>query len=170
MIQSILHLLDLPEEILLIIMSKLSNLDVLYSLTGASKKLDRLARDIVHTRSIDFIRMTSNDEIHSLSDNILDRFCQNILPRIHQNIECLTLESSSISRILHSTNYPKLFKLILPEVDLEFVSDYFNGNSCYFDKKPNLVKLNCFCFRTNAIYSYFQGANFASYRNRDGQE
>jgi hypothetical protein len=146
MTHSTLHLLDLPDEILLIILSKISNLDVLYSLIGVNKKLDRLACDIVHIRSIDFIRTTSNDEIHSLSDKILDRFCQNILPRIHKNIECLTLESSSISRIFHSTDYPKLFKLILPELDPEFVSLNFNGKYCNFDVKLNLIKLNRFCF------------------------
>ncbi|CAF2473620.1 unnamed protein product [Rotaria sp. Silwood2] len=137
MTDSTLHLLDLPDEILLIIMSNISNFDVLYSLIGVNKKLDRVACDIVHTRSIDFIGTRSNDEIHSLSDKILDRFCQNILPRVHNNIECLTLESSSISRIFHSIDYPKLFKLILPELDLEFVSHYFNGKYCNFDVKPN---------------------------------
>ena len=144
MTHSTLHLLDLPDEILLIIMSKISNLDVLYSLIDVNKKLDSLARDFVHTRSIDFIGTTTNDEIHLLSDKILDRFCQHILPQIHKNIECLTLESSLISRIFHSTDYPKLFKLILSEVDGEFVSHYFNGKYCYFDVKPNSVKLNCF--------------------------
>jgi hypothetical protein len=133
MTHSNLHLLDLPDEILLIIMSKISNLDVLHSFIGVSKKLDRLARDIVHTRSIDFIGTISNDEIQSLSNKILDRFCQDILPRIHKNIECLTLESSSISRIFHSIDYPKLFKLTLPELDLEFVSHYLNGKYCNFD-------------------------------------
>jgi hypothetical protein len=127
MTHSTLHLLDLPDEILLLIMSKISGLDVLYSLTGVNKKIDSLARDFVHTRSIEFIGTTSDDEIHSLSDKILDRFCENILPRIYQNIECLILESSSMCRIFHSTNYPKLFKLILPEVDLEFASQHFNG-------------------------------------------
>jgi hypothetical protein len=170
MTHSTLHLLDLPDEILLMIMSKISNLDVLYSLIDVNKKLDSLAREFVHTRSIEFIETISDDEMHSLSDNKLDRFCENILPRIHQNIECLTLESLSMCRIFHSTNYPKLFKLILCGVDLEFASQHFNGKYCHFDIKLNLVKLICFCFRTNVIYSYFQRANFASCCNGDGQE
>ena len=106
-------------------MSKISNLDVLYSVIVVNTKLDTLARDIVHTRSIEFIGTTSGDRIHSLSDKILNRFCENILPQIHKNIECFTLESSSMCRIFHSTNYPKLFKLILRKVDLEFASRYF---------------------------------------------
>ena len=119
--------LHLPDEILLIIMSKISNIDVLHSLMGTCEKLDRLACDLVHTRSIDLTETTSNDQIRPLSDEMLDRFCENILPRIHQNIECLTAESSSIHRIFQSIEYPKLFKLILPELDLESVSQYFNG-------------------------------------------
>ena len=135
-------LLDLPEEILLMIMSKMSNVDVLHSLVGTCEKLDRLARDLVHTRSIDFTEMTSNDEIRSLSDEMLNRFCGNILPRIHQNIECLTVESSSIHRLFQSINYPKLFKLILAEVDLQSVCEYFNGKCSHLYLKFNLVE--CF--------------------------
>lgn len=127
MTQSTVGLLDLPEEILLIIMSKISNVDVLHSLVGDCEKLDRLARDLVHIRSIDFTQTTSNDEIRPLSDKMLDRFCEHILPRIHHNIECITVQWSSVSRIFRSIDYPKLFKLILPELDMESVSEYFNG-------------------------------------------
>ena len=86
MTYSILHLLDLPDEILQMITSNISNVDVLHSLIGTCQKFDRLARDLVHTRSIDLTETISNDEIRPLSDEMLDRFCENILPRIHQNI------------------------------------------------------------------------------------
>ena len=127
MTHSTVHLLDLSDEILLIIMSKISNLDVLHSLMETCEKLDRLARDRVHTRSVDFTETTSNGQIRSLSDEMLDRLYENILPRIHQNIECITVESSSIRPIFQSIEYPKLFKLILPEFDLESASKYFDG-------------------------------------------
>ena len=136
MTHPILHLLDLPNEILLIIMSKISNVDVLHSLIDTCEKLDRLARDLVHIRSIDLTEMTSNDEIRPILNVMLDRFCEHILPRIHQNIECLTVESSSIRRIFQSIDYPKLFKLILPELDLESVSEYFNGKSSHLQSNP----------------------------------
>ena len=109
------------------IMSKISNVDVLHSFVDANVKLDRLARDFVHTRSIDLTEISSNDEIQPLSNEMLDRFYEHILPRIHQNIECLTVESSSIHRLFQSINSPKLFKFILPELTLESVSEYFNG-------------------------------------------
>lgn len=100
---------DLPEEILLIIMSKISNVYVLHSFVGTSVKLDRLARDFVHTRSIDLTEKTSNEEIRPLSDEILDRFCDDIFPEIHQNIESITVESSLIHRIFQWIDYPNLF-------------------------------------------------------------
>ena len=143
MIHSTCHLLHMPDELLLMILSKISNLDVLYSLIDVSRKLDSLARDFVHTRSIKFIETTPDSEIQSLSANKLDRFCENILPRIHQNIECFTLESSSMCRIFHSTNYPNLFKLVLPEVDLELAPIHFDGNLYHYDVKR---KFSCLLF------------------------
>ena len=140
MTRSIVDLLDLPEEILLLIISKISNVNVLHWFVDASVKLDRLARDFVHTRSIDLTETTSNDEIRPLSNEMLDRFCERILPQIHQNIESITMESSSIHRIFQSIDYPKLFKLILPQIDLESVSEYFNGNYSHFHFKPNWIK------------------------------
>lgn len=131
----------LPDEILLMIMSKLCNVDVLYSLMDVCERLDRLARDLVHTRSIDLTETTSNDEIRPLSDKMLDRFCENLLPRIHQNIECLTVESSSIHRLFQSLDYPKLSKLVFPELDLESVSKYLNGKYYHLH-----LKLNSFFF------------------------
>ena len=161
---SIVDILDLPEEILLIIMSKMLNVDVLHSLVGTCEKLDRLARDLVHTRSIDLTEMSSNDEIRSLSNEMLDRFCENILPRIHQNIECLTVESSSIHRIFQSIDYPKLFKFILPELDLESVSAYFNGKH----SQPCLKFNVWFSLRTNVVHSHLQRANHTCGSDRGG--
>ena len=108
--------------------------------------------------------MTSNDEIRSLSDEMLDRFCENILPRIHQNIECLTVESSSIHRIFQSIDYPKLFKLILPELDFESVSEYFNGKCSHLCLEFNL----CFSLRTNIVHSHLQRANHTCCSDRGG--
>ena len=99
----------LSDEMLLTILMKLNNVDVLYSLIGVNKKLDQLARDITFTRSIDLVKILSNKKRKS----ILDRFCFSIIPRIQHNIECLTLDSLSIDRVLSIANYPKLRKLTL---------------------------------------------------------
>ena len=55
---------SLPDEILLMIMSKISNLHALNSFVRVNKKLDRLAYDFVHNPAITLIETTSNDEIH----------------------------------------------------------------------------------------------------------
>ena len=51
---------------------EISNVDVLYSLIDTYEKLDRVARDFVYTKSIDFTETMTYNEIHSLSNEILD--------------------------------------------------------------------------------------------------
>jgi hypothetical protein len=76
--QSEIHLLDLPNEILLIILKKLDNIDTLYSLFGINnERLDILLEDDVFTNTLNFVS-TSSTADHL----ILDRFCISILPRI----------------------------------------------------------------------------------------
>ena len=50
-----MNLLCLSDEILLIILNKLSNTDVLYSLIEVNKRLDRLVRHCSLSKSIDFV-------------------------------------------------------------------------------------------------------------------
>ncbi len=121
------NILTLCDELLLAIFRKLNNMDVLYSLIGVNEKLDRLARDITFTQSIDLVRISSNEHNHSKTKSILNRFCIDILPRIQHNIECLTLDSLSIDRVLRIENYPKLHKITLVNLSLEMASRIFNG-------------------------------------------
>ncbi len=72
---TVISILDLSDEILLTIFKKLNNVDVLYSLVGVNKKLDKLIRDVVFTRSLDFVATLSNEENDSRINSILDRFC-----------------------------------------------------------------------------------------------
>jgi hypothetical protein len=101
--RSNIHLLDLPDEILLIILKKLDNIDVLYSLLNIeNNRLDILAQDKLFTNTLNLV----------LSDEIIfERFCRHILPRIHGNIKYLILESSAIKRILLAGSYPNLTNL-----------------------------------------------------------
>lgn len=103
--QSDIHLLDLPDEILLVIFKKLDNIDVLYSLLDIdNNRLDILAQDQVFTSNLNLV----------LSDEIIfNRFCIDILPRIHGNIKNLTIESSAMERILFTGKYQNLTNLKL---------------------------------------------------------
>jgi hypothetical protein len=115
-----LNILDLCDELLLIIFNKLDNINVLYSFVGVNKKLDRLARDITFTRSIDLVTNENND-------SILNRFIFDIIPRIQHNIECLTLDPLPMDHILHVENYPKLRKVTLVDLKLDMTLQIFNG-------------------------------------------
>ncbi|CAF3664120.1 unnamed protein product [Rotaria sp. Silwood1] len=122
-------ILDLPAEILLIILSKLKNIDVLYSLVGVHERLDRIVCDTIFTRSIDLATILSNNKNDSLINQILIRFCLDILPRIHQNIECLTLEPLFMGCILRISNYPNLHKLNIVKLDIDKALAYFSDES-----------------------------------------
>jgi hypothetical protein len=132
-----LNILDLCDEILLVILNKLNNIDVLYSLIGVNRKLDRLARDITFTQSVDLVAISSNEHNGSRNKSILDRFCFSIMPRIQHSIECLTLDPLSIDRVLCIGNYSKLHKLTLVNLQLEMGSRIFNGMLFILQEKVN---------------------------------
>jgi hypothetical protein len=126
--QSNLHLLDLPNEILLIIMKKLDNMNVLYSLLDVNnQQLDIIAQDNTFTNTLNFVLTTLTDEIFSLNDTVIDRFCTNILPRIHHNVKSLILDALSMERILCVVDYPNLTQLKLFNFNLNIVARYFTG-------------------------------------------
>ena len=114
---SSVELNDLPDEILMIILKKLSNVEVLYSLIGVNKRLNTIVHDSIFTNCLTLMRCFSDDSIYPLPDPILDRFCLQILPEIHHKIKWLNLESSSMKRILLATNYPNLYGLGLYDID-----------------------------------------------------
>jgi len=107
------HLLDLPDEILLIIMKKLGSMDVLYSLLGVNKRLDQMARSIDNTKCIDFVIASPNILSYIPSHFKLDRFCDEVLPQIHHNVTKLTLDKFSMTRVLLAGEYPNLIKIVI---------------------------------------------------------
>ncbi|CAF2503244.1 unnamed protein product [Rotaria sp. Silwood2] len=98
------HLLDLPDEILLIILNKLNNIDVVYSLLDINNgRLNVLAQENTFTNILKFI---SIDDIC-----LIDRFCTDILPIIHHNVKCFIFDPVIMERILLATKYPNLSEL-----------------------------------------------------------
>ena len=109
MSSSSLHLFDLPDEMLLSIVKRLDNVDVLYSLFGIDDgRLDRIVREKTFSHHLNFTSTLHRD---ATIEPILDRFCQNILPQIHFNIRSLTVEPSHMERILLASHYPNLTEL-----------------------------------------------------------
>ncbi|CAM4932424.1 unnamed protein product [Rotaria socialis] len=130
MTQPNVSLLDLSDEILLIILKKLDNTDVLYSLLDVdNQRLNTLVHDKSFTNTINFVLTTITDDVLSIADSILDQFCISILPKIDYTIKSLVLESESMERILLSADYPNLTELTLYNVNDHIVSHHFTVES-----------------------------------------
>ncbi|CAF4449238.1 unnamed protein product, partial [Rotaria sp. Silwood2] len=136
---SLVQLDHLPDEILLIILKKLDNDQVLYSLMGVNKRLNTFVYDSIFTSHLTLMRCSSNDSISPLSDTILDRFYLQILPTIHHKIQWLNVESSSMERILLSANYPNLYGLGLYNLEIETAKDLFTNGNVVIDLFKNKI-------------------------------
>jgi len=123
------HLLDLPNEMLFLILKKLDNVHVLYSLLGVNnQRLEIVAQNQMFTNILNFVSISqSTGEISSICGSILDRFLIDILPRIHKNVKSLILESVSMECILRAGNYPNLTELKIFNFNKAIVSRYFMG-------------------------------------------
>ncbi|CAF4666404.1 unnamed protein product, partial [Rotaria sp. Silwood2] len=125
--QSNISILDLPHEILLMILKKLDNMDVLYSLSDVNnQRLDIIVQENIFTNSLNFVLTTSTDDIFSLVDPILERFCINILRRIHPNVKSLIFDSISMERILLAVESPfrHIFQQQITDLILVFENDF----------------------------------------------
>jgi hypothetical protein len=118
--RSNVHLLHLPDEILLKILKKLSNIDVLYSLLDINNgRLNILAQENTFTDILKFVSINDN--------SIIDRFCSDILPRIHHNVRCFILCPVLMERILLATDYPNLTVLKIIHFQQEIALNYFTS-------------------------------------------
>ncbi|CAM4820753.1 unnamed protein product [Rotaria magnacalcarata] len=128
---SVANISALCDELLLNIFSKLSNIDVLYSFIGINQRFDKLARDITFTQSIDLTIISSDKNKNSRTTSIFDRFYLDIIPKIQHNIECFTLDSLSMERVLCIGNYSKFHKLNLVNLEIEMAFHIFNDESSF---------------------------------------
>jgi hypothetical protein len=119
---------NLPDEILMLILKKLNNLDVLYSFQGVNQRLNKVIQEPIFANHLTFVKRLSHNFIDLLCcDMILDRFGLQILPSIHHQIQWLDLESSSMKYILHAADYPNLHTLGLYNINEESARCLFTG-------------------------------------------
>ncbi|CAF1671392.1 unnamed protein product, partial [Adineta ricciae] len=143
--RSNIKLLDLPTEILFIILQRLDNMDALYSLFDVdTHRLNTVVQHKAFTTALNFVLLTSTDDILPVTDLILDRFYMSILPKIDHNITSLILESQSMERILRAADYPNLTKLKIYNFLDKIASSYFTG-------KKAKRKLNVYNSQDNYI-------------------
>ncbi|CAF1083285.1 unnamed protein product [Rotaria magnacalcarata] len=158
---STVNILTLCDEILVAIFNKLNNIDVLHSLIGVNRELDRLARDITFTQSLDLVAISSNKDNDSRNNSILDRFCFDILPRIQHNIDCLTLDLLLMDRILRIGHYSKLYKINLVIFQLEMASRILNVKNMFLFSPISLIDLpSTTCYSSNIVYLNVSLRNF----------
>jgi hypothetical protein len=148
---SVLSILDLPDEILLIIFKKLSNIDVLYSLMGIHEKLDNVVCGNDFTRVVDLLMISSYEADDSRPEAIPDRFLTQILPRIHDHVEHLTIDTCFFERVFHTGNYPNLRKLNL---ELHMVSNIFDGMLLDFRSRTILFIYCIFLEKSSFIHAF----------------
>ena len=112
-----INFIDLPGEILYIILDQLDNVDVLYSLFGIkNKRLDIIVRDHIFSNTLNLTKIINNARI-------FDRFRNYIIPQVRSNVKCLIVDSSSIEHI----HYPNLNHLILINFQRDNSLDQFRG-------------------------------------------
>ena len=125
MSRSNINLLDLPDEILLLILKKLNNIDVLYSFIDVNNEhLNNLAQEKIFSDTLNFISM---DNVSAIDQDKLHRFCKDILPRIHEKVKCFILEPISMEHILLAAEYPNLTELKLFNFTQEVCLNYFTS-------------------------------------------
>ncbi|CAM2722700.1 unnamed protein product [Rotaria socialis] len=137
--RSNVRLLDLPDEILLIILKKLNNIDVLYSLLDVNNgRLDILAQENTFTNILKFP--------HRYTYALIDRFCIDILPRIHHNVKCFITHPFCMKRILLATDYPNLTELEIFHFKQGITFDYLtivsSLRSSFQEQITNLTLIN----------------------------
>ncbi len=126
---------DLPNEILIIILKKLDSVDVLYSLYGINKWLNSITEDNAFTNTLKLVLTSSSDNVCSIPDRMLNQFYTSILPKIDHNIETLVLEPSSMENILLAANYPNLSEIKIFNFNKSIVSRYFTGKLIFLKIK-----------------------------------
>jgi hypothetical protein len=103
------QLMNLPDELLLIILTKLENVDVLYSLMGLNPRLDQIIRDSSFTTEINLIQ--PNADPCEQVDAFIHRFRLDILPKIPHLVRRFKVQSTSMEHLLLAAHYPNLCEL-----------------------------------------------------------
>jgi len=130
---SCVQLTHLPDELLMMIFKKINNMQVLHSLIGVNRRLNRIICDPTFTYRITLLTFSSDNVAHPLPNTMLDRFCSQILPKIHHNVKYLRVESLSMERVLLAAKYPNLYGLSIFNVKEETIQRIFTGEKFNFN-------------------------------------
>ena len=125
-----LNILDLPDEILILIFNELNMVDVLHSFMNLNERFNRLIFDPLYIQNLNMTAMITKsafDHIFSIDNQVFDQICKDILPQVQHQVNKLTLESTSVERILRSFHFPELKSLTLINFHEETLLQYLTG-------------------------------------------
>ncbi|CAF4528810.1 unnamed protein product [Rotaria sp. Silwood2] len=126
-----IQLTDISDEILLLILNKLSNIEVLYSLIGVNIRLDKIASNPIFTDHLTLLKRSLNGIIKLLDDPIFDRLYSEILPTIHHKVKWLDVEPLSMECVLLAVDYPNLHGLSLFNIERELAVRLLGGEHSF---------------------------------------
>jgi hypothetical protein len=127
-----LNILDLPNEILFMIVNKLNISHVVYSLFDVDERFTQIVLDplyILNIRNLDMtiINMKSFfDYTFTIDDQVFNIIYRKILPQISDHMNKLTIEQHSMKRIF-AFDYPQLYSLSLVNCEEEILFQYLRG-------------------------------------------
>ena len=127
-----LNILDLPDEILFIILDELRTTDAFYSLADVNQRFHRLVLDSLYTRHLNMTTIVNINSLYDQNSSIEDipnlpEICEKNLPQIDHQVHKLIVEQDSMKQILLAANYPKLYSLSLINFEQEIIYQYLTG-------------------------------------------
>jgi hypothetical protein len=139
-----LNILDLPDEVLFIILNKLKMVDVFYSLVDINRRFHRLVLDSLYIRHLDLSTIMNINSVYdqssSINTRVLAKICEKVLTRIGHQVHKLTIEQESMKRILRAANYSQLYSLSLLNFEEEILSQYLTGMIFYSSSIIKIIK------------------------------
>ncbi|CAF1364261.1 unnamed protein product [Rotaria sordida] len=123
-----INILDLPDEILLIILNELDMVDVFYSFVNLNKRFDRLALDPFYVQHLDLRSKTLKNHNSAVDNPVFNQIYINILPQIHHNVNKLTVESLFMKFIFEAVDFSQLHSLSLVNCQSETLLQYLTSN------------------------------------------
>jgi hypothetical protein len=114
-----INIMDLPDEMLLMIVNRLNNIDILYSLVDVNQRFNRLTFNSLYFHDLDFTTVSMFDPNSHEYSELINRIFKNLLPRIHHQVTKLTLDHISMEHVLYTFNFPYLSSLTLVLSEIE---------------------------------------------------
>ncbi|CAF3437309.1 unnamed protein product [Rotaria sp. Silwood2] len=152
---SYIQLNDLPDEILMIIFKKLANVEVLYSLSGVNKRLNKIVHDSIFTNDLSFLMSTSNglEKLPTLKSFWL-----------HCNTKIFFYDELVVPLLHRMSNLEKLDLYI----NVGERKRFFDGNDLKMNIINHMPQLNKFTFNIHSLSSFYNEINLPS--NEDIQK